>query len=258
METYLTVDIGNTSVSVVVMKGLRSRYTKTVEVNQPVRHFTADLSKVLADIRRARYAVDGAVVCSVVPAKTALICRLIKTQLKTGVRVIGRDLAVPLVNKYRDPEQVGRDRLVGAFATQQLYGQPAIVIDFGTAITFDVLSHQAEYRGGLIVPGMRLSLESLHSKTAMLPKIEDIRRPAQVVGRTTEHSILSGLVYGYGEMCRGLLKRISADLRGKPRVVVTGGYARLMVRFLQDFKPVVDQHLVHKGLVLCARPSSRQ
>ncbi len=251
METYLTVDIGNTAVSLAVMRGLRAKDTVSVAVNQPSRKFEAELSNSLKSLRCGHQGVSAAVVCSVVPAKTAPVCKLIRKGWNLKPLRIGKELTVPLVNKYRNPDQVGRDRLVGAYATQRLYGQPAIVIDFGTAITFDVLSDQGHYAGGIIVPGMRLSLESLHAKTAMLPRVEDVRRPKTVIGRTTEESILSGLVYGYGEMCRGLIDRIRADLQGAPRIVVTGGYARLMVRFLADFSPVVDPCLVHKGLVLC-------
>lgn len=182
-----------------------------------------------------------------------MVQRSIKKHLGRESLVVGRDMAVPLGNKYKDPDQVGQDRLIGAFATQQLYGQPAVIVDFGTAITLDVLSTAGNYEGGVIVPGIRLSLESLHSKTALLPQVEGVRRPRRIIGKTTEQSILSGLVYGYGEMCRGLIKRIAADLGVQPQVVVTGGYAQLMVQFLQDYRPAVDKYLVHKGLMLLAR-----
>ena len=255
METYLTIDIGNTAVSLAVAKGARVRASHSIPVGQPAKDFAREVQKTLAKMNRAHGAMHVGVICSVVPAKTAAVARLIRQHLSCPIRIIGKDLKVPLINKYKDPDQVGRDRLVGAYATQQLYGQPAIVVDFGTAITFDVLSAKSEYLGGVIVPGMRLSLESLHAKTAMLPQVEEVKRPAKVVGRTTEHSILSGLIYGYGEMCRGLIGRIGADLPGRPKVVVTGGYARMMVRFLEKYRPVVDQHLVHKGLVLCEKAS---
>ena len=251
METYLTVDIGNSAVSIALLKGLRVYYSENVDVNQPVREFTGAMKKVLATVRRGNHDLTAVLVCSVVPAKNRSVRNLITKNLGIRPHFVGEELDVPLINKYRDPAQVGRDRLVGAYAAQKLFGQPAIIIDFGTAITLDVLSRDGHYMGGIIVPGMRLSLESLHSKAALLPRIEEVRRPRSVIGRTTEHSILSGLVYGYGEMCRGLVRRISRDIEGRPRIVVTGGYARLMVQFLSDLAPAVDTHLVHKGLVLC-------
>ncbi|MCB9720755.1 MAG: type III pantothenate kinase [Candidatus Omnitrophica bacterium] len=253
METYLTVDIGNSAVSIAVVKGLRVRYAENVDVNQPVRDFTGAMKKVLATVRRGNYDLTAVLVCSVVPVKNRPVRNLLTKHLGIRPHFVGEDLDVPLINKYRDPAQVGRDRLVGAYAAQQLFGQPAVIVDFGTAITLDVLSRDGHYMGGVIVPGMRLSLESLHRKAALLPRIEEVHRPRSVIGRTTEHSILSGLVYGYGEMCRGLVRRISRNIEGRPRIVVTGGYARLMVQFLSDLEPAVDTHLVHKGLVLCYR-----
>lgn len=250
METYLTVDIGNTAISLAMMSGQRSRWSAGVKVNQSDRQLSVELTQALGAVHQTGLAIDGSIVGSVVPDKTAQVIRGIRRRLGLKALLVGQDVRVPLKNGYRNPQQVGQDRLIGAFAAQQLYGQPAIIVDFGTAITIDVLSAKGCYEGGVIVPGIRLSLESLHNKTAMLPQVERVRRPKAVIGKTTEHSILSGLVYGYGEMCHGLIRRIRAELKGHPQVVVTGGYARLMVSFLTDFDPIVDGQLVHKGLSL--------
>lgn len=251
METHLTVDIGNSAVSLALLTGMRVHYATSVDSTLSVRDFTAEMGKALAPVRRGKRDLDAVLVCSVVPAKNKAVRNILTKNLRIRPLTVGEDLSVPIVNKYRDPAQVGRDRLVGAYAARQLYGQPAVIIDFGTAITLDVLSGQGDYQGGVIVPGMRLSLESLFQKAALLPRVEEVRRPRSVIGRTTEQSILSGLVYGYGEMCCGLVRRISAGMEQSPRIVVTGGYARLMVRFLADFNPIVEKNLVHKGLVLC-------
>lgn len=250
METYLTVDIGNTAISMAMMAGRRTRWSGVVRVNQPVRKMAEDLKQALVSAPQAGAVINGAIVGSVVPDRTAQVIRIIHQRLGLKALLVGRDITVPLRNGYRNPQQVGQDRLIGAFAAQQLYGQPAIIVDFGTAITIDVLSEQGCYEGGVIVPGIRLSLESLYNKTALLPQVEHVRRPLTIIGKTTEQSILSGIVYGYGEMCHGLIRRIRADLKVQPKVVVTGGYARLMVGFLADFDPIVDRQLVHKGLAL--------
>ncbi|MBZ0167733.1 MAG: type III pantothenate kinase [Candidatus Omnitrophica bacterium] len=250
METYLTVDIGNTAISLAMMSGQRLRWSTVVNVNQPQRRLADNVTDALNSLGQTGRGIDGAIVGSVVPDKTEQVIRIIRRGLGLKALLVGRDVTVPLKNGYRNPQQVGQDRLIGAFAAQQLYGQPAIIVDFGTAITIDVLSAKGCYEGGVIVPGIRLSLESLYSKAAMLPRVEHVRRPKTIIGKTTEHSILSGLVYGYGEMCHGLIRRIKADFKGQPKVVVTGGYARLMVSFLDDFDPIVDSQLVHKGLAL--------
>ena len=110
-----------------------------------------------------------------------------KKYLQISVRIIGKDIHVPMVNKYKNPKQVCQDRLVGAYAARMLYGEPLIVIDLGTAIAFDVVSAKGEYLGGVIVPGLRLSAESLFTKTALLPEI-DIKAPQSPIGRTTQVS----------------------------------------------------------------------
>ena len=164
--------------------------------------------------------------------------------------MIGRDIKVPIKNNYLDPQQVGQDRLVGAYATKCLYGFPAIIIDFGTAITFDVISSKGEYEGGMILPGMRLSAESLFQKTALLPQIHTIKKPHSIVGKTTQESILSGLFYGYAAMCSGLIDLLFSQMKGKPKVIATGGHAVVMKNFISSRITNIDPDLVFKGLAL--------
>ena len=130
------------------------------------------------------------------------------------VDIIGRDIVVPIKNRYKNPKQVGQDRLVGAYGAMKIYGCPLIVVDLGTAITFDVISPKGEYLGGAIVPGIRLSAESLFLKTALLPHIE-IQAPRHIIGKTTQESMLSGLFYGYGSLCRGIIDLISVTATRK-------------------------------------------
>ena len=160
----LAIDIGNTSIHVGVFSGRTLRR----QFSLPTR-----LARNAAALRR-RLRISGAkdaIVCSVVPWATTAVTGALRA---TGIRpvVVGRTLRVPLTNRYRYPKQVGQDRLLGAYAAKKYYGTPAIVIDLGTAITLDVVSSQGEYLGGVIVPGIRLSAESLFRKTALLPKIK--------------------------------------------------------------------------------------
>jgi type III pantothenate kinase len=184
------------------------------------------------------------------------------------VDVVGRDIVVPVKNRYKDPKQVGQDRLVGAYGAMKIYGCPLIVVDLGTAITFDVISAKGEYLGGAIVPGIRLSAESLFLKTALLPKIE-IQAPRHIIGKTTQESMLSGLFYGYGSLCKGMIDLLSSRIRviarrAKPdegphaghsqqlaisvKVVMTGGHTHLMKKFVSPKIRIIDEDLVFKGV----------
>ena len=190
------------------------------------------------------------VICSVVPSALIIVSSAIQKHFSFNPLVIGEDIKVPIKNNYRNPKQVGQDRLVGAYAVKCLYGFPAIVIDFGTATTFDVVSRQGNYEGGIIVPGLRLSAESLFSKTAMLPRLEKFKAPANLIGKDTEGSILSGLFYGYGAMSRGLIDLLFKQIKGRPQIVVTGGYTALMKKFIHRKIHHVDNDLVFKGIAL--------
>jgi len=188
----------------------------------------------------------------VVPPVLLTVESVVKKVLKQPPRLVGRDVVVPIKNRYSNPRQVGQDRLVCAYAAAVLYGTPAIVIDLGTAITVDVVSVKKEYLGGAIIPGLRLSAESLFHKTALLPMVE-ICKPVAVIGKDTRSSILSGLFYGYGQMLQGLVSLLRAELGRKPKVVITGGYANLMKKFIAPKVDVVEPFLVFQGLRLIAQ-----
>lgn len=243
----LTVDIGNTTISFASVKGASVTRVVRIETATSQSQLTKALEKICRSMARGCTAV---VISSVVPQATAIVEHFFH---KRGVEVLvaGRDVKVPIKNLYSNPKQVGQDRLVGAYAALQLYGKPVIVIDLGTAITFDVVSAKGEYLGGAIVPGLRLSAESLFLKTALLPQIA-IKAPKSVIGKTTQESILSGLFYGYGSLCRGFIELISAQLHAKPKVVMTGGHTQLMKKFISPQVRIIDENLVHKGLALLA------
>lgn len=246
----LAVDIGNTSISFALLKGRQVKGLENLDVQLKFNDLKYSFKRIIASLGKDKTILEGAMICSVVPDKTDFIARLIKSELGVPVRVVGKDIKVPIVNKYHNPEQVGQDRLIVAYAVKILYGQPAIVIDFGTATTFDVLSSRGHYEGGMIVPGIRLSIESLYLKTALLPRIEFVKAPKSLIGKTTKESILSGIFYGYGEMCNGLIDRISAHMTGRPQIIVTGGYTNVMKRFIEAKITKIDHLLVFKGMAL--------
>jgi len=237
----LAIDIGNTTIGFAVIH--KTGHIVTV-VTIDTGTKTDKIKAVVAKILRA-HVISKAVICSVVPKATKTLEEMLKKS--APVDIIGRDMVVPIKNRYKNPKQVGQDRLVGAYGAMKIYGCPLIVVDLGTAITFDVISAKGEYLGGAIVPGIRLSAESLFLKTALLPRI-DIQAPRHIIGKTTQESILSGLFYGYGSLCRGVIDLISQQMKVRPKVVMTGGHTRLMKKFVSPKIRIIDEDLVFKGI----------
>jgi type III pantothenate kinase len=252
----LAIDIGNTSIKFALLKNkciIKERVVVGLERKKVLSH---KVVKVIHSFNRVCSELDDVIICSVVPKHLKLVESLSKRILKKKPLVIGRNLRVPIKNKYSKPKQVGADRLVGAYAAKCLYKEPVIIIDFGTAITFDVVNERGEYEGGVIVPGIRLSAESLFKKTALLPKILNFKAPRSVIGKNTQDSILSGIFYGYGALSNGLIDQIEATMKKKPRVIVTGGHTRTMKRLLSK-RIKIDEALVIKGICLTYKAQKR-
>ena len=244
----LAIDIGNTNVKLAVMKGRRVLGDYVIENNA----LQAGLDKTLNRIKKDFPHLRRAILCSVVPNRLKTVERAIKKSLTIQPAVVGRDVQVPIRNNYRNPKQVGQDRLVCAYAALEIYGRPAVVIDLGTAITFDAISRSGAYEGGMIVPGIQMSSESLFQNTALLPRVSLYKSPRVLIGKNTQESILSGIFYGYGTMCCGLIDQLSKELSGKPKVIVTGGHTHLMRKFIQKKITKIDPYLVFKGMALLA------
>jgi type III pantothenate kinase len=158
---------------------------------------------------------------------------------------------VPLKNTYAYPEQVGQDRLVGGYAAWKLFGGPCIVADFGTAITIDVVSKAGEYLGGIIAPGLDISLEALASRTALLPKVE-LKEPPELLGRDTANSIRSGVLNGCVALTDGLVAGLQAKYVPKATVVATGGASKLIAKHAKRIDHV-RPNLVLEGLFELAK-----
>ncbi|VAX37551.1 Pantothenate kinase type III, CoaX-like [hydrothermal vent metagenome] len=246
----LAVDIGNTTISLAVLKGQRVVGRFFVETSPQKSKIPRIVTQTLKDIDKQNLLIDKAVLCSVVPHVSSLVCQAIQKQWKIKISVIGKDIYVPIKNNYRKPEQIGQDRLVVAYAAQKLYGTPAVVIDFGTAITFDAISAKGIYEGGIIIPGIRMSTESLFQKTSLLPSISPTQLPKHFIGKDTEEGILSGIFYGYGTMCNGLIDMFQKKYKGKAKVIVTGGHTHLMKKFIHKNITKIDKDLVFQGMRL--------
>jgi type III pantothenate kinase len=252
----LAVDIGNTTVGLAGVSGRRVFWSESFMTGLSREERLRSLER----IHRRRFgatAPRSIIICSVVPLMTVRMEKELRKIFHAAPLVVGRDLRVPMVNRYAKPRQVGQDRLVVAHAAKVIYGAPVIVIDLGTAITFDVVSRAGHYEGGMIIPGITMSTESLFARTALLPSVKKIHFPGGLIGKTTEESILSGIFYGYGALCSGLIDQTSKYLKGRPKVVVTGGHAALMRRFISRQVTKIDLDLVFRGLSLLLQGVSK-
>jgi type III pantothenate kinase len=243
----LLIDIGNTHTHVGLgdRKRVRRMFDLPTSGWQDRKNWPA-LESYVAGAR-----VDGACFCSVVPeaaVAAALALRMLAdgrvVQLTSAnVRGIGVD--------YPRPETIGQDRLANAVAVFHHFGGPSVVVDFGTAVTFDVVNKLGDYIGGIIAPGVAAMTDYLHEKTALLPKIR-IREPRAVVGRNTEEAMLIGAVHGYRGLVRTLIAELKKELRARNLpVIATGGYAALMARRLPEIT-AVRPGLTLEGLRLTA------
>ncbi len=224
---YLLVDISNS-------------YTKIAFANKrrieaPVRCLTSKFSTTfLRGILRQRK-VGTLIVSSVVPRKNR---QVLSAAGSVPLLFLGPALDLGVGIDYPVPSSIGADRLANAAAVADLSGCPAIVVDFGTAVTFDVVSAKGNYVGGVIAPGLEAMTNFLYQRTALLPKL-DLREPRHAIGRTTREAMLSGAVYGYRGLVREILLRISREMpKTKPRVIATGGYAELIARELSEIDSV--------------------
>lgn len=236
----LAIDIGNTNISFGVFKG-----DKIVKrFNVPAGYFSKKrLKKGLKGMH-----ISGSIICSVVPKVTDILAGDLERLLSARPYIIGKDLKVPIKNLYRNPQQVGQDRLVNAYAVVKLYGLPAVVIDFGTAITFDAISRMGEYLGGLILPGLQLSLNALHERTALLPKVR-LNKPRDFIGKDTKNSMLCGIIYGFAGLSDDLSARIKLKIGRNAKVIGTGGNINLIKGYCRKLD-IIDPDLTLKGLRL--------
>ncbi len=231
----LTIDIGNTTIAFGVFQGKKIKSTWKVSTQSV---FSKKAIRLPKDI-------DVAIISSVVPKATPVVKKMVAKKYNIRPLVLGENIKAPIKNLYRNPRQVGQDRLVDAVAVKELYGYPAVVIDFGTAITFDVINKKGEYVGGIIVPGIETSVKALSREAALLPIIK-VSAPKELLGKDTVSSMKSGIFHGFGALCDGLVAKLKAKY-GPMRVIATGGHARLMSKFSRSI-PKVDPNLTLRGL----------
>jgi len=243
----LAGDIGNTNISFGLFQGARLLR----RFNIPTHDYT--LGRLKASLGKADIA--DTLICSVVPKVAQALNHDLSRLLAKRPYNIGKEIEVPIKNLYRHPQQVGQDRLVNAYAGIRLYGAPLIVVDFGTAVTFDAVSKKGDYLGGMILPGLEISLEALARRTALLPKIK-LAKPKEFIGRDTKNSMLSGMVFGFASLTDNLVTRIKDKIGRNALSIGTGGNIRLIGRYCKRLDKI-DPDLTLKGLNLIYQKNRR-
>jgi type III pantothenate kinase len=194
--------------------------------------------------------IKGVIISSVVPEVTGPLRRALVGLLHVTPRTIGEEVNAGMPLLVDKPGQIGADRVVNAVAAFEIYGGPVIVVDFGTAITFDYINRNGEFKGGAIAPGISTSIEALSERASMLPLVE-VKRPAKVVGTNTEEAIRSGVYWGFTGLVDGIIERMKGEVGSGPKVVATGGAAHLVASASSSIEEV-DELLTLKGLkILC-------
>jgi type III pantothenate kinase len=240
MKKILLIDISNSFTKTCLVVG--DSISRVKRLPTP----SLDAAQILALYPSKQ--IEAVVLSSVVPSKNSVIHAAFARVLEVGAAL---DLGVGI--DYPSPRSIGADRLANAAACAALHGFPGIVVDFGTAVTFDVISQAGDYIGGVIAPGLNAMTSYLHDRTALLPNIK-LREPSSAVGRSTRDAMLSGAVHGY----RGLVKEILAQIRSeafpkkRPRIIATGGDAELIAGRVGLFD-VVDPLLTLRGLLVIAQ-----
>lgn len=198
---------------------------------------------------REKRDIEAIIICSVVPSLCQKIEKRLNEELHIKPLVVGRDISVALPNLYQEPKQVGQDRLVNSLAAAEIYGFPIIVIDFGTAITFDFVSKNREYLGGIIVPGIKLSVDALSQKAALLPAIDLIpsQTPGDLLGRNTVQGMLAGAGYGFGGLCDEIIRKMREKYGRNILTVGTGGDISFIKAYCSQINKI-DEELSLKGL----------
>jgi type III pantothenate kinase len=244
----LTVDVGNTNTVLGVFRGeeLVANWRLTTARQQTVDEYGVLTRNLFTLAGLDRDAISGVIISSVVPPVNWTLGEMARIYLGQKALFVEPGVKTGMSVLVDNPLEVGADRIVNGVAAFHKYGGPCIVVDFGTAITFDVVSDRCEYLGGVIAPGLGISSEALFARTAKLPRVE-IKDPGKVIGTNTVTHIQAGLYYGAVDMVDGMLARIKAELGKEATVVATGGQAKLVARGSKHIKHT-DEFLTLTGL----------
>ncbi len=245
----LVIDIGNSSTIIGV-------FDKNELINKwwlsTIKERTFDeigilIKEILSSQNINPKNISNAVISSVVPPLTASINKAVEIYFNVKPLVVGPGIKTGISIKYDYPREVGADRIVNAVAGYQIYGGPLIIVDFGTATTFCVISEKGEYLGGVIAPGMAISMEALYLGASKLPRV-DMEKPSGIIGKNTVQSMQSGVFYGFTGLVKEIIMRINNEKNEQHKVVATGEMAEMIAIETSSMINFVDKLLTLKGL----------
>lgn len=246
----LVVDVGNTNIVLGVFDGKNLVHNWRISTNKDKTSDEYGIQiRILFHYSGVKYEdIEAVVISSVVPPVMPALEGMALKYFGIKPLVVGPGVKTSMPIRYDNPKEVGADRIVNAVAAYDIYGGPLIVVDFGTATTFDAISKEGEYMGGAIAPGIGISTEALYTKAAKLPRIE-LTQPKTVIGKNTVTSMQSGIIYGFVGQTDGIITRMKKEMGGRAFVVATGGLAELISKESHSIDKV-DSNLTLEGLRL--------
>ncbi len=244
----LVIDVGNTNIVLGVYedKNLLYHWRIFSDRNKTDDEYGMLIKNLFNNVNLKIEQITGVIISTVVPPLRFPLENMVRKYFGQEPLVVGSGIRTGLNIKYDSPKDVGADRIVNAVAAIEKYGPPTIIIDFGTATTFCYVDQSGTYMGGIISPGIGISMEALFQKTAKLPRIE-IAKPNTVIGKNTVSAMQSGIVYGYVGLVDGIVERMIEEIKLKPKVIATGGLAKLIAQESKTIE-IVDPFLTLEGL----------
>lgn len=242
---FLAVDIGNSNITIGCFFDGKMFVRKSVSLDE----YCYD-NKLVFDIPEIKE-VNRVVIASVVPKIEEMLVRDFVFNLNVKPEIFGKDIRIDLEHKYEKISELGVDRILNVKGALALYSSPFLVIDFGSAITFDFVNSDGIFEGGLIVPGVKTSLDGLVKKTALLPDIKKVSMPQYFIGRNTKNCMNSGLFYGAVALTDGLINKFKCELDENLTCILTGGMASLFYDSISH-KTVFDEDLILKSIYILA------
>ena len=235
----LAIDIGNTDTTLGVFEDVKLRATwhMATNIHRMADEYAALLLNLLRHQNLDTPDITAVAICSVVPPLITTYEDLFQRYFHLSPLVVGAGVKTGVSIRIDNPREVGADRIVNAAAAHHLYGGPIIVTDLGTATTFDIVSREGCYQGGVIAPGINTAAETLFTQAAMLPRVE-LTHPKRTIGTSTATAMQSGIIFGYVALIEGMIARIQQELGEKARVVATGGWSTLMAKETAVFDEV--------------------
>ena len=245
----LVIDIGNTNIVMGLYDGVRldKDWRIRTEKNTTEDEFNVIISSLFAGSGVNPRQINKTIISCVVPPLVSILNSFCLKYLGHAPLWVDAGSAAHMPILYSNPAEVGADRIVNAIAAFHKYKTSMIVVDFGTATTFDSISENGEYLGGAISPGIIISSEALFMKTSKLPRVELVDPPDKVIGKDTAGSIKAGIIYGYAGLVDGIVKRMKIEMNSDPKIIATGGLANLMADICETIE-IVDLSLTLEGL----------